>query len=112
MEIHQIFQCIGKLDRLLLHDLYLRENLKKRPEWAKDYNDLKKDMARFFRNSGNGGKRMHLEPWQEKTRTGYMLYDYEKKHAVDSCAATQFITEEEFQRDAKGTSNQNCRDSE
>lgn len=100
------------LDRLLLHDLYLRENLKKRPEWAKEYNDLKKDMARFFRNSGNGGKRMHLEPWQEKTRTGYMLYDYEKKHAFDSCAATQFITEEEFQRDAKGTSNQNCRDSE
>ena len=55
---------------------------------------------------------MHLEPWQEKTQTGYMLYDYEKKHAFDSCAATRFITEEEFQRDAKGTSNQNCRDSE
>lgn len=87
-----------KLDRLLLHDLYLRENLKKRPAWAKEYKERKKEIAEFFRQSGNKGRMMHLEPWQEEERQGYMLYDYEKMDVFHRAAGTTFVSEEEFCR--------------
>lgn len=94
----QEFWDRDKLDRLLLHDLYLRENLKKRPAWAKDYKEQKKEIAEFFRRSGNRGRMMHLEPWQEDNRQGYMLYDYEKRNVFDHAAETVFISEQEFCR--------------
>lgn len=85
------------LDRLLLHDLYLRENLKKRPDWAVSYDYLKRDIAKYFKNSGLAGVRMHLEPWREPGRMGYMLYNYEKRNPLDSTAETSFIWEKQFQ---------------
>lgn len=84
------------LDRLLLHDLYLRENLKKRPAWARQYEEQKKEIAEFFKRSGYQGKLLHLEPWQEKDKQGFMLYDYEEKDAFDHSARTEFIPDEKF----------------
>lgn len=82
------------LDRLLLHDLYLRENLKKRPTWAKQYEEQKKEIAEFFKRSGYQGKMAHLEPWQEKEKQGFMLYDYEERDVLDHSAKTEFISKE------------------
>lgn len=84
------------LDRLLLHDLYLRENLKKRPAWARQYEEQKKEIAEFFKRSGYQGKLVHLEPWKEKGRQGFVLYDYEEKDVFDHSARTEFIPDEKF----------------
>lgn len=85
-----------KMDALLLHDLYLRENLKKRPDWARNYEEQKKEIAGFFKKSGRTGRMMHLEPWKDNTKPGYVLYDYEDKSEFDHSARAEFITEEEF----------------
>lgn len=86
----------NRLDALLLHDLYIRENLKKRPAWAREYGERKKEFARYFRASGNTGKMMHLEPWQEEGKQGYILYNYEEKDGFEHAAKTEFISEEDF----------------
>lgn len=82
------------LDRLLLHDLYLRENLKKRPAWAIRYEEQRKAMAEFFKQSGYQGKMVHLEPWKEEGTQGFMLYDYDERDAWEHCARTEFIPRE------------------
>lgn len=90
--------CMEKLECFLLHDLYLRENLKKRPSWAKEWGkEYGKQFAVYFRKAGYSGRNVHLEPWKGQERQGYMLYDYEKISPFDHAARTEFIPEEEFQ---------------
>lgn len=87
-----------QLERLLLHDLYVRENLKKRPSWAKDCGEAqRKQFATYFRNAGYAGKPVHLEPWVDSDRRGYMLYDYEQTDSFEHVVNFKFISEEEFQ---------------
>ncbi|MBQ8147935.1 MAG: DUF4080 domain-containing protein [Lachnospiraceae bacterium] len=89
---------VTELEKRLLHDLYLRENLKKRPDWAKSYEECKKDMAKYFRLSGNKGKNLHLEPWLEQGKNGYLLYDYENRDRLHNFAATRFVSINEFEQ--------------
>ena len=93
---------LERMENCLLHDLYLRENLKKRPDWAKDYTEQKKAFALFFRNAGYTGKQMHLEPQQEQGGRFYLLYDYEHRNPLDSSAAVRVIGEQEFQETVTG----------
>ncbi len=93
---------LERMENCLLHDLYLRENLKKRPDWAKDYTEQKKAFALFFRNAGYTGKQMHLEPQQEQGSRFYLLYDYEHRNPLDSSAAVRVIGEQEFQETVTG----------
>lgn len=86
------------MNECLLHDLYLRENLKKRPLWAPDYGEQKKEFAGFFRNAGYTGKQVHLEPYEKEGIRYYRLYDYERKNRWDSSADVSVISEEEFRR--------------
>ena len=49
--------CIEVLEEIMLYDLYLRENVKKRPSWAKDQSEFKKLYQPYYREN----KTAHIE---------------------------------------------------
>lgn len=93
----------GKLELyrdLLMTDLYLRENVKSRPTFARDLSSSKDFVREFFQKeektpehlSGYGGydsrqmaKMAHLEPLRDGT---YLLFDYKKRDPLSNNART------------------------
>lgn len=85
----------------LLHDLYLRENLKNRPDYGMDSVIDKQEYHAFFESGAykdylsgydaytptQVSKMVHLE----KRRTGYVLYDYQKRSPLTGNATCYFI---------------------
>ncbi len=104
---------------LLLYDMYLRENLKSRPDFAKDINtaDIREKIRAFYQKEeqerfylpdyvGYDWKQMskmtHLEPfyypvWRgeepeaEGELVAYVLFDYKNKNPLTGEAATEVI---------------------
>ena len=104
---------------LLLYDMYLRENLKSRPDFAKDINtaDIREKIRAFYQKEeqarlylpdyvGYDWKQMskmtHLEPFyypvwrrEEPEAAGepvaYILFDYKNKNPLTGEAATEVI---------------------
>lgn len=87
---------------LLLYDMYLRENLKSRPDFAKDLTPYKKRIRDFFGRGGRQRNLIHLEPfeypvWDEEAlKAGskneteiFVLFDYEKRSPLTHEAATE-----------------------
>ena len=85
---------------LLMSDLYLRENVKSRPTFARDLSDSKDFVREFFQReektpehlSGYEGydsrqmaKMAHLEPLRDGT---YLLFDYKKRDPLSYNART------------------------
>lgn len=85
---------------LLMTDLYLRENIKSRPTFARDLSDFKDFVREFFQReektpehlSGYEGydsrqmaKMAHLEPLRDGT---YLLFDYKKRDPLSYNART------------------------
>ena len=85
---------------LLMTDLYLRENVKSRPTFARDLSDFKDFVREFFQReektpehlSGYEGydsrqmaKMAHLEPLRDGT---YLLFDYKKRDPLSYNART------------------------
>ena len=85
---------------LLMTDLYLRENVKSRPSFARDLSDSKDFVREFFQReektpehlSGYEGydsrqmaKMAHLEPLRDGT---YLLFDYKKRDPLSYNART------------------------
>lgn len=85
---------------LLMIDLYLRENVKSRPTFARDLSDFKDFVREFFQReektpehlSGYEGydsrqmaKMAHLEPLRDGT---YLLFDYKKRDPLSYNART------------------------
>ena len=85
---------------LLMTDLYLRENVKSRPTFARDLSDSKDFVREFFQReektpehlSGYEGydsrqmaKMTHLEPLRDGT---YLLFDYKKRDPLSYNART------------------------
>ena len=85
---------------LLMTDLYLRENVKSRPTFARDLSDSKDFVREFFQReektpehlSGYEGydsrqmaKMAHLEPLRDGT---YLLFDYKKRDPLSYTART------------------------
>lgn len=85
---------------LLMTDLYLRENVKSRPTFARDLSDSKDFVREFFQReektpehlSGYEGydsrqmaKMAHLEPLRDRT---YLLFDYKKRDPLSYNART------------------------
>ena len=85
---------------LLMTDLYLRENVKSRPTFARDLSDSKDFVSEFFQReektpehlSGYEGydsrqmaKMAHLEPLRDGT---YLLFDYKKRDPLSYNART------------------------
>lgn len=62
------------IKELLTWDLYLRENLKSRPEWMSDQRSYQKDIRAYIRNH-NLPKTVHIEVFSRET----ILFDYTRR---------------------------------
>ena len=58
------------LEELLVYDLYLRENIKKRPSWAHTVPLEKKAATKFYRKEETGIYFKEMEPYDSKTAAG------------------------------------------
>ena len=95
------------IQEALLYDLYYRENCKSRPYWARNISEFSKVTRTFCKN----GKMSHIEPFyyhfpDKNTKTisklperleeeVYVLFEYEKRDALDHQAGTTEITKQE-----------------
>lgn len=98
------------LQESLLYDLYYRENMKSRPYWARNISEFSKVTKSFCKN----GKLSHIEPFfyhfpkkEEKSITKlptrlqeevYVLFEYEKRDALDHQAKTTEIIKQEAKK--------------
>lgn len=98
---------------LLIYDMYLRENLKSRPDFAKDLKPYKEEIKRFYRkeekepsllknykgySSIQASRMTHLEPFRfqvwdpeeqkETEEAAYVLFDYERRDPLTREAYT------------------------
>lgn len=98
--VSEISEKLEKYRDLLMTDLYLRENVKSRPTFARDLNGSKDFVREFFQKeektpqylSGYEGydsrqmaKMAHLEPLRDGT---YLLFDYKKRDPLSYNART------------------------
>ncbi len=106
----------GTYKELLLFDLYLRENLKSRPEWATDLSIYKEEIKEFYRreeeerrylvgydsfNAKQLKKMTHLEIFSSKTMklsndTNHkimVVFDYNNRNPLTFEAFTQIVGE-------------------
>ena len=98
---------IELMEEALLYDLYYRENMKSRPYWAGNISEFSKITKTYCKN----GKLSHIEPFSyhfpdksqktvgklpERLEEGiYVLFEYEKRDALDHQAKTTEITKQE-----------------
>lgn len=101
---------------LLLFDLYLRENLKSRPEWATDLSKYKEEVKEFYKreeeerqylvgydsfNAKQLSKMTHLEVFSSRTmklsndrnRKVMVIFDYNNRNPLTFEAFTQIVGE-------------------
>lgn len=87
---------------LLTYDMYLRENLKSRPDFAKDLTPYRDRVRAFFRRGDRQRNLTHLEPfaypvWDTEAvlageRNGqeeFVLFDYERRNPLTYEAGTE-----------------------
>lgn len=117
-DIEEVFR------EILIYDLYLRENLKSRPFYAKDQNRYKDVYRKFYQNmemvekclpeykeyqSKQIARMTHLEHFdydiEETVRTGgavpkeqFVIFDYKKRDFLHYSARTVIITQEEMEQ--------------
>lgn len=102
----------------LLYDLYLRENLKSRPQWAKELTPYKDMMKHFYKreeeqrvylegyesyNSRQLGNLTHLEPFfyseigNKVKECYYILFDYRKRNPLSYDAKTYRLSQQDIE---------------
>lgn len=106
-------QCDGErillYEEALIFDLYLTENIKKRPKWAKDLAPFKKDINMALREMGYDKKYCHVEPFyypihemdiisSESTvdltagkERRWILFNYERRNPLGNEAAISCV---------------------
>lgn len=110
---HVLLEFAGEYDaenlpvyrELLTYDMYLRENLKSRPDFAADLGGCKEEIRSFYRREekehrylpdyeGYDWKQLsrmtHLEPFH-RILSGYVLFDYRRRNPLNYEAAVQTI---------------------
>lgn len=92
-----------KYEDLLLTDLYLRENSKSRPSWARDLSPYKQEFYDFYKKEEtersylpgyenyNFRQMMHMTHIEVLSDGTKLLFDYQKRDALHGDAATQKI---------------------
>lgn len=102
MEFMEEKSCMDMefLKEMLVYDLYLRENMKTRPAWAKDLALNKKERAEFYKEEKQRSKMLHLEffDFDVNNRSGekkkqVLLFDYSKRDPLTHNACVAEITE-------------------
>ncbi len=116
----KITDCnIELLKELLTYDIYLRENIKNRPEWSTSLDGYKNDFKQFFINGGNqeldlktnsteydsklSARAMHIEPVSKEalkyidnnidanTDIVFGVFDYESRNQLNNDATVRFV---------------------
>lgn len=114
----------GDLDETILFDMYAREKIKGRPDWAPDLSPFKKEWKELYRSKGEKlfpdavkkgcydskqvANRSHIEPFSFDVvrfgKTGevirknvFCLFDYETRNPLDYSART-FVWEKEEEK--------------
>ncbi len=94
---------IYKFSELLTFDLYLRENAKKRPSFARDLSEVKEVLYERYReiekNDEYKGKMIHIEKFNvdvlgfyrgtkesPDARENYVVFDYSNRNTIDNSA--------------------------
>lgn len=93
----------------LIFDLYLTENIKKRPEWAKDLSRFKKETNMALKDMGYDKKYCHAEPFyyplyemdiissessvqlKSDENITWVLFDYERRNPLSNEAAVSCV---------------------
>lgn len=89
--------CEELLKELLTMDVYLRENAKSRPGFAKDPAEYKQEMRAFYRTQEN--RKLHLEPffydiygeaptYEKLADKCFVIFDYENRNPLTHEAQT------------------------
>lgn len=106
------------LDQMMILDLYLRENIKTRPSWAKDLSPYKNIWKQWYKEKGRDvfyregavydskkvANSSHIEPfsfdvmlWEKEGRIAelkcFVIFDYSKKHSFTKDAKMTIIPE-------------------
>ncbi len=66
---------IHKLSECMTYDIYIRENCKKRPEFAPDLEEHKERLKELYRVYKPAGKNVHIDIFDGK----YVLFDYDER---------------------------------
>ena len=66
--IHSLCEC-------MTYDIYIRENCKKRPEFAINLNDYKDKLKELYRKYSQSGRNIHIDIFDGK----YVLFDYDER---------------------------------
>ncbi len=110
---------IELLNELLTYDIYLRENIKNRPEWSMSLDKYKNDFKQFFINGGNqeldlktniadydsklSARAMHIEPISKEAlkyidnnivvnnHIVFGVFDYDNRNQLNNDATVRFI---------------------
>lgn len=89
---------------ILTYDIYLRENAKKRSDFAKDLTEEKQKLRELYRAKQEEGlQNIHIEPFEfdimSFMRNGqlikekqYVVFDYERKNPIDNSAYVKNIS--------------------
>lgn len=84
---------INIFSQLLTYDIYLRENIKSRPEFSKEYSEYKDKYKEIYNNYKDKGKNIHIEPFDfdvnklyefgilEYTET-HIMFDYLNRNPI------------------------------
>lgn len=107
---HIMLEFAGRYDggrapvykELLTYDMYLRENLKSRPDFAKETEPYKERIRSFFRESGRQRNLTHIEPFsypvwdleavkagERNEREVFVLFDYARRSPLTYEADTE-----------------------
>ncbi|MGI6069768.1 MAG: B12-binding domain-containing radical SAM protein [Blautia sp.] len=78
--------ALAKMKEAMLLDLYLRENLKSRPQWAPDHRAYDREAREYIRERGLP-KTAHIEVFSQRT----LLFDYENREPLYHNAAVKEI---------------------
>ena len=86
--LERLGNCLDRecLDEALLYDLYLREDVKKRPDWAPKHTVHQKEFHRYLKSHGLLGK-AHIEPFKKKL----VLFDYSERSPLTHDAKTTIL---------------------
>jgi hypothetical protein len=95
LEMRADSETLENLRDQLMIDLYLRENSKKRPFFAREQGAYKDKLRAYAKEAG---KTAHLEVLQDGT---VVLFDYEKRDPLTKNAGIRFFAEEKPEKEKR-----------
>jgi len=75
-------------DQCMVYDLYARENLKSRPDFAKDLGPYKEELKMYTRDFG---RQVHVEVFEREEGPVFVLFDYRRRNPLTNEAHVEVL---------------------